>query len=175
MSKVKQQIAKETIPYLSDLVSFYKHVQARPSLHKDFDIGESDPEVVKSYDYVAKPFRHSFYCITLFLQGDITLGTGFWKTRLSKPALYFKTPCQVVSWTKSERWLKEYFIVFAESFMLSYKALADIIFELLFFSSKKQSHLSYSPTKLSYLQSEGNGVGIKSTILKMQELSESNV
>ena len=100
MRKIKQQVTKENIPYLRNLVSFYKHVQGRPPLHKDFDIREIDPEVLKSYDYVAKPFRHSFYCITLFLQGDITLNTGFWKTRLEKPALYFKTPCQVVSWTK---------------------------------------------------------------------------
>src|ERR1700741_1913064 len=137
MPKVKQKIAKDTIPYLSDLVSFYKHVQARPPLHKDFDIRQIDPEVLKAYDYVAKPFRHSFYCITLFLQGDITLNTGFWKTRLRNPALYFKTPCQVVSWTKPERWLKEYFIVFTENFMLNYKALADIIFELPFFQLEK--------------------------------------
>ncbi len=137
MRKVKQQITTETIPYLSDLVSFYKHVQARPPLYKDFDIREIDPEVLKAYDYVAKPFRHSFYCITLFLEGDITLSTGFWKTRLSKPALYFKTPCQVVSWAKPQRWLKEYFIVFTESFMLKYKTLGDIIFELPFFKLEK--------------------------------------
>jgi hypothetical protein len=94
MPKIKPQTTRDTIPYLSDLVSFYKHVQARPPLHKDFDIREIDPEVLKAYDYVAKPFRHSFYCIMLFLHGDITLSTGFWKTRLRKPALYFKTPCR---------------------------------------------------------------------------------
>jgi len=65
MPKIKQQTTKDTIPYLPDLVSFYKHVKARSPLHKDFDIREIDPEVLKSYDYVAKPFRHSFYCIKL--------------------------------------------------------------------------------------------------------------
>ena len=125
------------IPYLPDLVSFYNYVKAKPSLHKDFDIREIDPEVLKAYDYVAKPFRHSFYCITLFLEGDVNLNAGFWKTRLNKPALYFKTPCQVVSWAKPSRWLKEYFIVFTESFMLSHKTLADIIFDLPFFQLEK--------------------------------------
>src|ERR1700730_6095735 len=151
MRKAKQQITKDTIPYLPDLVSFYNHVQARPPLHKDFDIREIDPEVLKSYDYVAKPFRHSFYCITLFLQGDITLSTGFWKTRLNKPALYFKTPCQVVSWAKPQRWLKEYFIVFTESFMLSYKALADIIFELPFFQLEKAIPFELEPHEVELL------------------------
>ena len=150
MKKVIQQ-SKEDIPYLNDLVSFYNHVKARPPLDKDFDIREIDPEVLKSYDYVAKPFRHSFYCITLFLQGDITLNTGFWKTRLEKPALYFKTPCQVVSWTKPQRWLKEYFIVFTENFMLNYKALADIIFELPFFQLDKAIPFELEPGEVELL------------------------
>ena len=123
----------KNIPYLTDLVSFYDHVRARPPLHKDFDIREINPEVLKGYDYVAKPFRHSFYCIDLLLDADVTLNSGFWKRKLSKPALYFKTPCQVLSWMKPERWIKEYFIVFTEDFMLRYKALADIIFDLPFF------------------------------------------
>ncbi len=131
------QSEEENIPFFRDLASFYEHVKARPPLDKDFDIREIDPEVLKSYDYVAKPFRHSFYCITLFLQGDVTLNAGFWKTRISKPAVYFKTPCQVVSWIKPERWLKEYFIVFTENFMLNHKALADIIFDLPFFQLEK--------------------------------------
>src|SRR5258708_34527418 len=132
MKKVKQPSTKD-IPYFNDLVSFYTHVKARPPLDKDFDIREIDPEILKSYDYVARPFRHSFYCITLFLQGDVTLNAAFWKMRLSKPALYFKTPFQVVSWLKPQQWLKEYFIVFTENFILSNTALADIIFELPFF------------------------------------------
>jgi len=151
MGKTKQQATQNNIPYLSDLVSFYKHVNARPPLHKDFDIREIDPEVLKGYDYVAKPFRHSFYCIALFLQGDITLNTGFWKTRLKKPALYFKTPCQVVSWTKPERWLKEYFIVFTENFMLNYKALADIVFELPFFQLEKAIPFELEPGEVELM------------------------
>ena len=151
MRKTKQQATQNNIPYFSDLVSFYKHVNARPPLHKDFDIREIDPEVLKGYDYVAKPFRHSFYCIAFFLQGDITLNTGFWKTRLRKPALYFKTPCQVVSWAKPERWLKEYFIVFTENFMLNYKALADIIFELPFFQLEKAIPFELEPDEVELL------------------------
>src|SRR5258705_7449483 len=142
------QHSKEDIPYFNELVSFYNHVKAKPPLNQDFDIREIDPEVLKGYDYVAKPFRHSFYCIALFLQGDITLNTGFWKTRLNKPALYFKTPCQVVSWTKPQRWLKEYFIVFTENFMLNYKALADIVFELPFFQLEKAIPFELEPDEI---------------------------
>lgn len=131
------QAVDEKIPYLQDLESFYKHVKARAPLDKDFDIREIDPEVLKNYDYEARPFRHSFYCITLFLQGDITLNAGFWKTRLKRPALYFKTPCQVVSWMKPTRWLQEYFIVFTEKFLNDNKVLADIIYDLPFFQLEK--------------------------------------
>lgn len=151
MKRGKIQSKEEEIPYLSDLASFYKHVKARPPLHKDFDIREIDPEVLKGYDYVARPFRHSFFCIALFLQGDITLNTGFWKTRLRKPAIYFKTPCQVVSWIKPERWLKEYFIVFTENFILNYKALADIIFELPFFRLEKAIPFELEPDEIELL------------------------
>lgn len=125
------------VPFLRDLTSFYKFINARPPLNKDFDIREIDPEVLKGYDFVARPFRHSFYCITMFLQGDITLNTGFWKTRLKNPAIYFKTPCQVVSWQKPERWLKEYFLVFTEKFLADHKLLADIVFDLPFFQLEK--------------------------------------
>ena len=151
MGRTKQQSSNDNIPYLRDLASFYKHVKARPPLHKDFDIREIDPEVLKSYDYVARPFRHSFYCITLFLQGDVTLNAGFWKTRLSKPALYFKTPCQMVSWMKPQQWLREYFIVFTENFMLSHKALADIIFELPFFQLEKAIPFEIEPDEVELL------------------------
>ncbi len=151
ISAKKRPTSEENIPYFNDLVSFYKHIKARPPLHKDFDIREIDPEVLKSYDYVAKPFRHSFYCITLFLQGDITLNAGFWKTRINKPALYFKTPCQVVSWFKPQRWLKEYFIVFTENFMLNYKTLGNIIFELPFFQLEKAIPFELEPDEVELL------------------------
>src|SRR5882724_2140789 len=133
MGRKKQPPTPDNLPYLNDLVSFYKHMKARPPLNKDFDIREINPEVLKGYDYVAQPFRHSFYRITLFLEGEVTLNAGFWKRNLSKPALYFKTPCQVVSWTKPAAWLKEYFIVFTETFLLKHKSIADIVFELPFF------------------------------------------
>lgn len=152
--------ATEDILYLRDLDSFYKHIQARPPLHKDFDIREIDPEVLKNYDYVAKPFRHSFYCITLFLQGDITLNAGFWKVRLKKPSLYFKTPCQVVSWQKPERWLQEYFIVFTERFLTEHKMLADIIFDLPFFQLEKAIPFEIDPEEVEVLK------GIYQQILK---------
>jgi AraC family transcriptional activator of pobA len=137
MEIIMKKAVTEAIPYLRDLPAFYKHVNARPPLHKDFDIREIDPNVLKSYDYQAKPFRHSFYCMALFLQGDITLNTGFWKIRLQKPALYFKTPCQVVSWQKPAQWLQEYFIVFTEKFIADHKLLAAVIYDLPFFQLEK--------------------------------------
>jgi AraC family transcriptional activator of pobA len=154
------QSVTETIPYFRDLPGFYKHVKARPPLDKDFDIREIDPDVLKNYDYVAKPFRHSFYCITLFLQGDISLNAGFWKTRLKKPALYFKTPCQVVSWQKPERWLQEYFIVFTEKFLEDHRLLADIIFDLPFFQLEKAIPFEIEPEEVELL------TGIYKNVLK---------
>jgi AraC family transcriptional regulator, transcriptional activator of pobA len=151
MSKTKQPSAEQGIPYFTELASFYKHVKARPPLNNDFDIRKIDPEVLKGYDYVAKPFRHSFYCIALFLQGNITLNTGFWKARLKKPCLYLKTPCQVVSWAKPPSWLDEYFIVFTENFILKYKTLAEIIFQLPFFRLEKAIPFEIEPDELKLL------------------------
>lgn len=147
-----QQSAIEKIPYLRDLPSFYKHVKARPPLHKEFDIREIDPEVLKNYDFVASPFRHSFFCIALFLDGDISLNTGFWKVRLKRPAIYFKTPCQVVSWQKPETWLKEYFVVFTERFLADHKFLADIIYDLPFFQLEKAVPLELEPGEVQFLK-----------------------
>jgi AraC-like DNA-binding protein len=68
-----------------------------------------------------------------------------------KPALYFKTPCQVVSWTKPQQWLKEYFIVFTENFMLNYKTLSDIIFELPFFQLEKAIPFELEPDEVNLI------------------------
>lgn len=120
-------------------------------MHKDFDVREIDPEIIKNYDYVAKPFSHSFYCITLFLEGDIKLSAGFWKRRITKPAVYFKTPSQVVSWMKPARLLREYFIVFNENFMQKNKALEDIVFDLPFFQFEKAIPFEIEPDEVELL------------------------
>lgn len=132
MKRKNDNASGADIPFLTDLNSFYKHVNASPPLHKDIDVRELDSKGVKLPDYVTKPFRHSFYCITLFLEGDVTLNAGFWKTRLTKPAIYIKTPRQVVSWLKPERGPKQYFIVFTEDYLRSNKIISDIVFELPF-------------------------------------------
>ena len=151
MNKKNQKQPTDNIPFLRDLASFYKHVNARPPLDKDFDIREIDPGVLKGYDYTARPFRHSFYCITFLLEGDVTLNSGFWKQSLKKPALYFKTPFQLVSWVKPERWLKEYFIVFTGDFLLKHKPLADIIFALPFFKLEKAIPFEIGPEEVELL------------------------
>jgi len=150
-TSAQNENSKDTIPFLRDLDGLYKHLKARPPLDKDFDIREIDPEVLRNYDYVANPFRHSFYCVALFLQGDITLNTGFWKMHLSKPAIYFKTPYQVVSWNKPEKWLREYFVVFTESFIRRHKVLADIIFQLPFFHLEKAVPLEVGQEEMDKL------------------------
>jgi len=151
MNKKNQKHQTDNIPFLRDLASFYKHVNARPPLNKDFDIREIDPGVLKGYDYTARPFHHSFYCITFLLEGDVTLNSGFWKQSLKKPALYFKSPFQLVSWVKPERWLKEYFIVFTEDFILTHKPLADIIFALPFFKLEKAIPFEIEPEEVELL------------------------
>jgi AraC family transcriptional activator of pobA len=151
MKQKKINRIDETIPQLNDLVSFYEHIKATPPLNEDFDIREINPEVLKAYNYVATPFRHNLYCITLYLEGDVTLNTGFWKTKLDKPALYFKTPYQIVSWVKPEKWLKEFFIVFTESFLLKYKPLADIVFDLPFFKLEKAIPFEIEPEDVEML------------------------
>ena len=151
MNKKDRKDQTETIPFLRDLASFYEHVNARPPLDKEFDIREIDPEVLKGYDYTARPFHHSFYCITFLLEGDVTLNSGFWKQSLKRPALYFKTPYQLVSWIKPERWLREYFIVFTEDFIRRHKPLSDIIFALPFFELPKAIPFEIGPDDVELL------------------------
>jgi AraC family transcriptional regulator, transcriptional activator of pobA len=151
MKQKKKNHVDEKIPYFEELISFYKHINASPPLSEDFDIREINPDVLKAFDYVAKPFRHNLYCIAFYLEGDVTLNTGFWKTKLDKPAIYFKTPCQILSWAKPAKWLKEYFIVFTESFILKHKPLADIIFALPFFKLEKAIPLEIEPEDVDML------------------------
>jgi AraC family transcriptional activator of pobA len=132
-----QQAARHIIPYFHDLESFYKHIKVRPPLYKDFDIKEIGPKILKNYEFAATPFRHSFYCVALFLKGDISLNAGNHKIRLQTPSLYFRTPSQLVSWQKPEQKLQEYFIIFTEQFLAEHRLLADIIFDLPFFRLEK--------------------------------------
>ncbi len=137
MNNKKRKNAAPDIPYFRELESFYRHLKAGAPLHKDFDIRLIDSEALKNYDYVASPFHHSFYCITFFLQGDITLNSGFSKVRLRKPTIYLKTPLQILSWQKPEHFLQEYILVSTENFLADHKLLADIIFDLPFFHLEK--------------------------------------
>jgi len=143
--------SEEAIPHLKDLMSFYKHINASPPLSEGFDIREINPETIKSYDFITKPFRHSFYCIAFYLEGNVTLNNGFWKTKLDKPAIYFKTPYQVLSWIKPEKWLREFFIVFTEDFLVKFKPLADIVFELPFFKMEKAIPFEIEPEDIELL------------------------
>jgi len=57
----------------------------------------------------------------------------------------------MVSWTKPATWLKEYFIVFTENFLLKHKSIADIVFELPFFQLKKAVPFEIEPDEVELL------------------------
>jgi hypothetical protein len=73
------------------------------------------------------------------------------ENKTQETGFIFQDTLPVVSWTKPQRWLKEYFIVFTENFMLSYKALADIIFELPFFQLEKAIPFELEPHEVELL------------------------
>ncbi len=133
-SKVSNQ---EHIPLLENLFDFYKFVGASPPLSKDFDLREVDTKLMNLFDSVVEPFRHRFYCVSLYLEGGGIMNTGFWKTTLDKPALYFKTPNTILSWVIPEGTRKEYYILFTEAFLTKHKSLAELVFDLPFFQLEK--------------------------------------
>ncbi|AYB34834.1 helix-turn-helix domain-containing protein [Chryseolinea soli] len=148
------------IPLLENLVDFYKFVGAAPPLSKDFDLREVDTQLMNLFDSVVEPFRHRFYCVSLYLEGGGIMNTGFWKTTLSKPALYFKTPNTILSWVIPEGTRKEYYILFTEAFLIKHKALAELVFDLPFFQLEKAIPFEIEPEDAEFL------AGIYKTIQK---------
>ena len=57
----------------------------------------------------------------------------------------------VASWTKPAAWLKEYFIVFTENFLLKHISIAYIVFELPFFQLGKAIPIEIKPDEVELL------------------------
>ncbi|MGH7452692.1 MAG: hypothetical protein ACRENG_15200, partial [bacterium] len=120
------------LPEFDNLIDFCKYIKMPPPLDEDFDVRKIEDMKDFCAELDMKPFRHRFYAISLYLKGDGVMNTGFWKRKLDKPALFFKTPYQVMSWQISPGMLKEYFILFTEKFLLKHKQLSAVIFDFPF-------------------------------------------
>jgi AraC family transcriptional activator of pobA len=57
----------------------------------------------------------------------------------------------LLSWSKPEKWLREYFVVFTERFATRHKPLADLIFDLPFFHMEKTIPFEVGPGDLNTL------------------------
>src|SRR5277367_2753748 len=89
--------ATEAVTQFGNLADFYQHVKAIPGQHPDFDIREVDTKLQNPLNANVAPFHHNSYCISFYLEGGGQMHIGFCKTEVSKPALYFKTPNQILS------------------------------------------------------------------------------
>jgi len=85
----------------------------------------------------SKPFRHTLYAISLIIECNGTLNSGFWKTQPQKPAIYIKTPYQVVSWDFDPNVKRKFVIVFSENFIAEHASLGNLIFDFPFFQIDK--------------------------------------
>ncbi|MCW3161320.1 helix-turn-helix domain-containing protein [Chryseobacterium oryctis] len=86
---------------------------------------------------LAPQFRHKFYGITLIMDGSGDLKSGFWNPHIITPAIYFKSPNQVVSWNINPNITKKYLVVFTEEFAHKNPALFNIIYDFPFFQLDK--------------------------------------
>lgn len=133
----KKVAAENNFPAFDNLRDFYKYIKAAPGREPDFDIREVDTQLLTIFNANVNPFRHNFYCVSLYLEGGGTLNTGFYKIKLDNPALYFNTPNQILSWKMPEGIRKEYYIIFTDHFLSKYKQLADLVYDLPFFHLDK--------------------------------------
>ena len=85
----------------------------------------------------SQPFRHRLYAISLIIECNGTLNSGFWKTQPQKPAIYIKTPYQVVSWDFDPNVKRKFVIVFSENFIAEHASLGNLIFDFPFFQIDK--------------------------------------
>lgn len=80
------------------------------------------------------PFRNRIYAICLYteIENYCEHYSDFQKPSSSKPSLFFKIPYQILSWKAIPGIFKGYYIFFTEDFLLKYKSLTDLIFDLPF-------------------------------------------
>lgn len=111
------------VPEPNDLIEFSEYCKFPPPLDKDFDIRK----VETTYYNKTQPFRYRFYSISLYLEGNSTLNAGFWEKKLKVPALFVRSPYQILSWEIPSSMLREYIVVCTEDFLIQYKLIGQII------------------------------------------------
>lgn len=128
---------QDEIPIYTNIVEFYKSFDFDGYHSEDFDIRKIEDVQDFRMKHEMKPFQHKFFALSIYVEGDGVLNSGFWKSELKNPAIFFKTPYQVMSWQFSPGIVKDYYIIFTEKFILQHKELSSLIYDFPFFQMEK--------------------------------------
>ncbi|MCA5006164.1 helix-turn-helix domain-containing protein [Sphingobacterium bovistauri] len=131
------------IPEIFNFEELSKHLGVEAFMYKDvyFEKISCKADLINTS---AKPFKHHFYAISLILDGHGTFNAGFWKSKIKRNIIYFKSPYQIVSWNFDPDIIKKYAIVFTENFIHQHSELANIIFDFQFLQIDKTIPLHIS-------------------------------
>lgn len=132
----KDQTKDGALPEINNFNDFCSYFGLPTLPHKDFLFMkvEGNEEFFGIY---SKPLRHRMYAISLIIECNGTLNAGFWKAQPQKPAIYIKTPYQVVSWSFDPKVKRKFIIVFSENFIAEHSSLGNLIFDFPFFQLDK--------------------------------------
>lgn len=133
---MKDQNNPDFIPEITSLGDLSKYFNLPPFPYEHFWFLKIEDEK-DFFGAAARPLRHRLYAISFITECKGTLSAGFWKVHPQKPALFIKTPYQVVSWEFEPLVKRKYIVVFSETFIAEHPSLANLIFDFPFFQLDK--------------------------------------
>jgi AraC-like DNA-binding protein len=143
---------------IKDFADFCNHFSLPPLPHKDFLFMKMKNEENLFGSY-SKPLRHRLYAISLIIECNGTLNSGFWKTQPERPAIYIKTPYQVVSWDFDPNVKQKFVVVFSENFIAEHPSLGNLIFDFPFFQIDKAIPFELEDSDISTLINVFDNIG----------------
>jgi AraC-like DNA-binding protein len=156
---MKNQNKDTNLPEIINLNDLSDYFGMPPFPHRDFLYMKIENEE-NFFGIYSKPLRHRLYAISLILECNGTLNAGFWKAQPQKPAIYIKTPYQVVSWDFDPKVKRKFIIVFSENFISEHSSLGNLIFDYPFFQLDKAIPFELEEKDVSTLSNVFENIGI---------------
>ncbi|WP_152981798.1 hypothetical protein, partial [Hymenobacter sp. AT01-02] len=134
--------------------AFYAFLQAPPPPDDDFAVRRLE-DAQRLVNKVSAPaFRHCFYVIALHLTGNVAYHAGSAQRYLDGPFIFFSRPYQLTSWElPTDAVLHGFHLMFAESFLRRYPALAGLVGKLPYLQVGKAVPFAIEPADVILLTS----------------------
>ncbi|WP_245855402.1 winged helix-turn-helix domain-containing protein [Hymenobacter mucosus] len=134
--------------------AFYEFLQAPPPPDDDFAVRRLE-DAQRLVNKVSAPaFRHCFYVIALHLTGNVAYHAGSAQRYLDGPFVFFSRPYQLTSWElPTDAVLHGFHLMFAESFLRRYPALAGLVGKLPYLQVGKAVPFAIEPADVILLTS----------------------